>query len=254
MNRPKLITYNFTSVDGRLTLAPDVLLLFGDPRWQLVSPLGDEDPYAALMADFQPQAILEGSGSFVLPSQPSEPLPAVEGDPAALYQDHLPDEIVNQPGRRWFTITDSGGRVRWMYKEFTGETWAGWYLLVLVSRATQPEYLAYLRRESIPYLVAGDGLVDLPAALEKLHSRLGVETIVSTGGGRLNGALLRQGLVDEVVVEVCPALIGGTHTPALFTAPDLLPEQNPVQLELVSCQPAARGTVRLHYRIRKEAA
>ena len=46
--------------------------------------------------------------------------------------------------------------------------WAGWHLLVLVSRATPPAYLAYLRDEEIPYLVTGEERVDLGQALAKL--------------------------------------------------------------------------------------
>jgi len=32
MNRPRVVMFGEASVDGRLTLAPDVLLLFGDER------------------------------------------------------------------------------------------------------------------------------------------------------------------------------------------------------------------------------
>jgi len=33
MNRPKVVVCDVASLDGRLTLAPDVLLLWGDERW-----------------------------------------------------------------------------------------------------------------------------------------------------------------------------------------------------------------------------
>ena len=62
MSRPKIIVHSLASVDGRISLARDNFLLFGDPRW--------------------------------------------------------------------------------MYKEFPGEEWAGWHLLVLAARQTSPEYLA----------------------------------------------------------------------------------------------------------------
>jgi hypothetical protein len=252
MSRPKVISYALASLDGRLTVAPDALLLYGDERWTAVAG-SSEDAYAWLMAEFRPQAILEGSGSFSPPALPSEPLPAVEGDPAGLYRDYLPDPVVNVPGRRWFTVVDGGGRVRWFYKEFPGDAWVGWRLLVLVSQATPPEYLAYLRREQIPYLVAGSERVDLSAAFEKLADTLHVETLVSTAGGHLSGALLRHGLIDEAVVAFFPALIGGEHTPALFNAPDLRPGERPVKLELLECQTLPAGHIRLHYRVCAEA-
>ncbi len=249
MSRPRVISYSLASLDGRLTLSPQILLLYGDPRWSEAA--GEPaDPYPWILNTFHPQALLEGAGSFVLPGQPGEPLPPAEGDPAPLYQDFLPAEICAVPGRRWLVITDSRGLVRWLYKEFPGEDWAGFYLLVLATRSTPSEYLAYLRRENIPYLVAGEERVDLAQALESLHERLGVDTLVSTAGGRLSGALLRAGLLDEVCVEFFPALIGGTHTPALFTAADLLSDESPTRLELTDCAVCPGGRIRLQYRVK----
>ncbi len=254
MSQPKLIVHNVASVDGRLTLAPDVILLFGDPRWAAVAGSSD-GVYGKLMAKYQPQAILEGSGSLVLPGQSVEPLPTVEGDASELYRHFLPESVTARPGGvKWFTVVDGGGRVRWLYKEFPGDEFAGWHLLVLVSRSTPVEYLAYLRRETIPYLVAGDGRVDLPRALEALGDVLGVTCVVSTGGGRLNGALLRAGLVAEVDVEFFPALIGGLDTPSLFDAPALRPDEMPARLELIESDITPDGKVRVHYRVAGDAA
>jgi riboflavin biosynthesis pyrimidine reductase len=137
-----------------------------------------------------------------------------------------------------------------MYKdEFPDEAWRGWHLLVLTCRDTPAEYLAYLQRETIPYLVAGKEQVDLSKALEKMRSKLGVTSVLSTAGGRLNGALLREGLVDEINIEFLPAVIGGIETPSLFTSPGLGPDEWPVQLELISTQVQAGGQVWLRYKV-----
>ena len=182
MNRPKVTVHSVASVDGRITVAPGCLLLNGDPRWLALAGSGD-DAYRHVMAEYRPQVILEGSGSLVLDETPVEPLPEVEGDVQVLFQDFLPESVVDRAGvRGWFVVVDSGGRVRWFYKEFPGEDWAGWHLLVLVSRKTPPEYLAYLRREMIPYLVVGDERVDLPAAMDRLDAS--PSTMARCGTGR----------------------------------------------------------------------
>lgn len=248
MKRPKVILWGEASLDGRLTLAPGVLLLHGDQRWTQVA--GASEAYPALQTTYQPQAYLEGSASLVTDDAEPGPLPAFEGNPGALYQDYLPPEMVERPELRgWFTVVDSRGRVRWMYKEWPDPAWAGWYALVLVSQSTPASYLAYLQRETIPYLVAGQGRVDLALALEKLYNQLGVERVLSTSPGRLGAALLKAGLVDEINIEFFPAIIGGYRTPALFDSPELGPGELPQRLRLLSTQTQADGRVWLRYEV-----
>lgn len=250
MDRPRIVVHQLASVDGRLTIAPDVLLLYGDERWQAAAGTND-DAYQAIKSIHQPQATLEGSASFILPSAQPEPLPPFTGDTAPLYQDYLPQEIVSeaQPSHKWFTVVDSQGRVRWLYKEYPGEEWKGWYPLVLVSRTTPSDYLAYLQDEQIPYLVCGEHKVDLRLAAQKLYSSLQVTCLLSTAGGKLNGALLRAGLVDELSLELFPALIGGQATPSLFDAPPLQSGQLPARLSFISAQIYAEGRVWLRYQV-----
>ncbi len=249
VNRPKVVVHGIASVDGRLTLAPNVLLLFGDERWQAVARSSD-DAYERGKLTHKPQVILEGSGSFVTSNAEPEPLPPFEGDPRTLYQDFLPGAIVHRLGHRgWFTVVDSRGRVRWAYREWPEEGWEGWHLLVLVAHHTPPEYLAYLQQENIPYLVAGEERVDLHLAMEKLESKLGVTCVLSTSPGKLGGALLRAGLVDEISIEFFPAIIGGLETPSLFDSPVLQPDERPTRLKLISAQVQTAGHVWLRYQI-----
>lgn len=254
MDRPKVVVYNVASVDGRLAISRDRMLLYGDERWDSIDVAGEFDVYQWLLSQHQPQATLEGSGSFVVDDEQPAPLPPYSGDPALLYDDFLPESIVKRPGHRgWFTAVDGRGRVRWAYK--AGDAWPGfegWYALVLAARNTPPAYLAYLRREEIPYLVAGEARVDLALALAKMKAQLGVGCVLSTAGGRLNGALLRSGLVDEIDVVFNPAIIGSAGAPTLFAAPDLGPSEMPVKLSLVSAQAQAGGRVWLRYRVMRE--
>ncbi len=255
MKRPEVIVYAESSVDGRITVAPDVLLLFGDDRWPSA---GDpSEALAELRRLHSPQAILEGSGSFVPPGGESDPLPPAGDDAVVLCADTLFEDIPSRPGfRGWFVVVDSGGRIRWYYtgepgREAPGSE--GWHLLVLVSSATPRDYLAYLRREHVPYLVAGDERVDLALALHKLKTRLGVECVLCTSPGKLGGALLRAGLVDEVNILWLPFVVGGKATPTLFESPDLAPGEWPVRLSLLSVQTCAGGSVWQRHRVVEQA-
>lgn len=247
MNRPYVVVHQSASVDGRLTLASDTLLLHALERWQAAfGPTTDS--MDRIKAIHKPEVILEGSGSFVLPDHVSDPLPPVTGDPIPLYDDFLPDSVVHRPGQRgWFTVVDSRGRIRWAYKEYPGEEWAGWHLLVLVARHTLPEYLAYLQRENIPYLVVGEDRVDLKCAMETLHAKLGAKCVLSEAGGKLNGALLRAGLVDEISIDFCPGIIGGFDVPSLFDSPALKAEDRPTRLKLISAEFRSDDHIWLRY-------
>ncbi len=257
MTRPKVVVLNSASVDGRIAVSPDVLLLYGDTRWQAIEEwapvFGGTNVFEQLKSIHKPQATLEGSGSFLRERDEPEPLPHFEGETGLLYQDFLPDSVVDRPGHQgWFTAVDGRGRVRWLYKDgYPDEAWQGWHALVLVGHHTPPEYLAYLQWENIPYLVAGgeEKQVDLGLALGKMKSELSIDCLLSTAGGRLNGALLRAGLVDEVNVEFLPALIGGLATPSLFDSPELPPDGTPTQLKLISAQVQAEGRVWLRYAV-----
>ncbi|MEJ2207843.1 MAG: dihydrofolate reductase family protein [Anaerolineae bacterium] len=253
MVRPKVVTLNSASLDGRLAASRDHLLLWGDERWQAIDQAREPGtgPFEWLKRLHHPDATLEGSGSFVRDGDEPEPLPPFEGDAAALYDDFLPPAVVERPGHAgWFIVVDGRGRGRGWMKDGAafGPEWQGWHLLVLAGHHTPAEYLAYLRREAIPYLVAGQGQVDLAAALDKLGSLLGVGTLLSTAGGRLNGALLRAGLVDEINVELLPGVVGGFDTPSLFDSPALGPGEMPIGLELIAAQVRPDGRVWLRYR------
>ncbi len=252
MDRPKVTIFNTASLDGRLTLAPDTLLFPPNEVWEAAAGSSGE-LYARAIEISNPQAVMEGSGSLVLDSAVPEPLPPVEQGREDLYQDYLPEEIVHPAGPRvWFAVPDSRGRIRWLYKEYNEGPFAGWYTLVLVAGCTPPEYLAYLRRETIPYLVCGQERVDLDLALQKMRLQLGVTSLLSTAGGRLNGALLRSGLIDEIYIDFFPALIGGKGTPSLFDSTSLKPGELPASLKLISCEPQPNGHVWLHYQVSRE--
>lgn len=251
MNRPEVLVIQEASLDGKLAISADRPLLYGDERWEVLRGSGGTDVLEWILQNRVVQATLEGSRSFVRETDVPEPLPVFEGDARELTQDYLPEEVVGREGHRgWFMAVDSRGRVRWLYKDgYPGdETWRGWHLLVLVSRRTPVDYLAYLQREKIPYLVSGEARVDLAEALEKVRERLGVEILLSTAGGVLNGQLLRAGLVDEIHLQVLPGIVGD-QAPALFKGYELGEMGAPVRLRLLSCLVQEGGQVWLRYRV-----
>lgn len=237
--RPRVVVSMTASVDGRITLSRAERLLDAEvsERWREAFPPDAEALLARREAFIEqrhrPAVSLNGSGNFVADDAGPADLPAA--DAAA-------DDFVPHHRPRWFAVVDGRGRVGWTYK---GDAETG--LLVLACGSTPGSYLAFLRREEIPYLLAGAARVDLPAALVKLREHLGAECVVSEGGGGLNGALLRAGLVDELHVVTVPALVGGLATPSIVDGPPLAVGAGPVRLRTVDVTVGEHGTVWAHY-------
>jgi riboflavin-specific deaminase-like protein len=87
-------------------------------------------------------------------------------------------------------------------------------ILLTTKRAPQKN----LRRLRLPFVtlkVAGATQIDFPAALRWLRSKWHVKRLLCEGGGELNDALFRAGLVDEIHATICPKIFGGRSAPTL---------------------------------------
>jgi 2,5-diamino-6-(ribosylamino)-4(3H)-pyrimidinone 5'-phosphate reductase len=250
--RPRLVVSVTASADGRVTLnrASRLLDEATGKIWDSIHPGSADAVFGACRAEIErrytPQVVLEGSGTFVADTAgPVTGLPAPSGGVAALYDDFLPADT----SCRWFAVVDGRGRIRWTSKQDAGRR-----LLVVVSHATPAPYLAYLRNDDVPYLVAGDGPVDLGCALRTMKDQLGATCVVSEAGGGLNGALLRYGLVDELHLTLLPSLVGGLGTPTAFDGVPLRPGQLPARLRLLDARVTTDGVVSLHYEVDRQPA
>ncbi len=250
--RPRLVVSVTASVDGRVTLNRASRLLddAAGMLWRSIHPDSADGMFAARHAEIErrhaPQVVLEGSGTFVADADgPITGLPAPGGDVATLYEDFLPGGA----DCRWFAVVNGRGRIRWTDK---GD--ADRRLLVIVSHATPAPYLAHLQSEDVPYLVAGDGPVNLGVALRSMKDQLGVTCVVSEAGGGLNGALLRSGLVDELHLMLLPSLVGGLGTPTTFDGVPLQLGQLPARLRLLDARVTTDGIVSMHYEIDRRPA
>jgi diaminohydroxyphosphoribosylaminopyrimidine deaminase / 5-amino-6-(5-phosphoribosylamino)uracil reductase len=78
---------------------------------------------------------------------------------------------------------------------------------------------------------SGAGKVDLVGVLSELGRR-GINELMVEGGSRLNGALLRAGLVDEFLIYQAPLLIGDQGR-GMFDLPEALDLSEARRLEVV---------------------
>lgn len=85
---------------------------------------------------------------------------------------------------------------------------------VLVADAADAAAVDRLEDSGAEVVRAGEGRVDLTAALDALESR-GIERLMVEGGGELLFSLFQAGLVDELSTFVGGRVIGGREAPTL---------------------------------------
>ena len=97
--------------------------------------------------------------------------------------------------------------------------------------------------------------IDLKDLLRKMKETYGIEHLIIETGGTMNAVLLRQGLIDHVIIIVAPLLVGGEHTSSLMDGPSLRTEEDLVNmkaLNLVQCEVLESSYLRLEYDVINE--
>jgi 2,5-diamino-6-(ribosylamino)-4(3H)-pyrimidinone 5'-phosphate reductase len=158
-------------------------------------------------------------------------------------------EINQDDNKPLLVVPDSQGLIRsWMG---VLETNLFRDILVLCSRSTSQEYLDFLEERNVKYMIIGYDKVNLGTALEELNVQFGVRNLMVGSGGKLNGSLLRDNLVDEICVLIYPNLVGGITPNSIYTAPDLISKEGVLDLKLLKIKKLKNEIILLHYRIMK---
>ena len=159
------------------------------------------------------------------------------------------DFIAEHQAKSFAFAIDPGGRLAWQSSDIDGD-----HVVAILSERVSDEYLAMLRDRGVSYLLAGRRTLDAPLALEKIGARFGVRTLMLEGGGKINGALLRAGLIDEVSVIVAPVADGRMGMPALFDAEPGQGAPAALVLEHVEQRPGGLLWLRYHVDITRNRA
>jgi riboflavin biosynthesis pyrimidine reductase len=221
------------SVDGRI-----------DVRGWPMSAEGRRQ-YEQVHASYEP-------GGWICGRITMEPFAGGVRSPDEVAREHTgaaPREDFVAPGEHgsFAFAVDPGGRLAWESNEIDGD-----HVVAVLSERVSDEYLAFLRERGVSYLLAGARDADLPLALEKIGARFGVRTLMLEGGGRINGGMLRAGLVDEVSLLLAPVADGRVGAPALFDVDG--DDVAPHRLALESVERRADDVLWLRYRVETDGA
>ncbi len=112
-------------------------------------------------------------------------------------------------------------------------------LLILTRGGIAASRLKKLRTLADDVFSAGDEEVDMPAALRWLRKEWKVKRLVCEGGGTLNDAMFRSGLVDELNLTICPVACGGSDAATISDGKGFRSLAEAARLKLVSSREEA---------------
>jgi 2,5-diamino-6-(ribosylamino)-4(3H)-pyrimidinone 5'-phosphate reductase len=88
-------------------------------------------------------------------------------------------------------------------------------IVMLVTEQTGRRRLRELQAVADAVRVCGEREIDFVSAFGWLGAEWGVKRLLGEGGGRLNEALFRAGVVRELHLTICPVVMGGAKAPTI---------------------------------------
>lgn len=88
-------------------------------------------------------------------------------------------------------------------------------VIVLTTQRASEKKLSRFRAVADEVKICGKTKINFRAALLWLREKWKVNRLLCEGGGELNDALFRAGLVDEVHLTICPKIFGGRSAPTI---------------------------------------
>ncbi len=88
--------------------------------------------------------------------------------------------------------------------------------LIITTKEADRNYIRYLKENKISYIVVGDGEVDLKRASEILFDEFKIKRMAVVGGGHINAAFLKDGLLDEIILLIGAGIDGRKSMVSVF--------------------------------------
>jgi 2,5-diamino-6-(ribosylamino)-4(3H)-pyrimidinone 5'-phosphate reductase len=227
--KPYVICHMCTSIDGKI---------LGD-RWGKLP--GDKDSanlFETTAASFGIGAWLVGTTTMDEFDGPKRKLPRAK----TTIPKH--DYIANPKAKSLAIGADAKGVLRFQENEVGGD-----HVVLLITERVSSDYLAHLQSARVSYLFCGRTALDLRVALRKLATAFKLRKLMLQGGGKFNGAMLGEGLVDEISHIIVPVVDGGMGISSIFDIPGDPPPKAAATLRLISRKALPGSVTWCRYRV-----
>jgi 2,5-diamino-6-(ribosylamino)-4(3H)-pyrimidinone 5'-phosphate reductase len=125
-------------------------------------------------------------------------------------------------------------------------------LFIITTNLSHPAFALKQEFTNIE-IIFYENVINFHDLFTKLLKEYGVDKLTIQSGGTLNTVLVREGLVDRVLLIVAPALIGGKNTASLMDGESLHATEELFKiktLELIQAKPLKDSYLLLEYRVR----
>lgn len=191
MKRPYIVCHMIESLDGRIDCAMTEKIEGGDEYYTALDALGCDSSLSGKVTS----AMHYATGEFESVGKPIGHVAWYKAMEGVGF-----DIIADTRGTLCYDEAMNGKR----------------NMLILMSEEASKDYLDYLKAQGISYLAVGKEKIDLHKAMELLAEHFGVERLAICGGGHINGAFLREGLLDEISMQIAPGIDGRKGMVASF--------------------------------------
>jgi 2,5-diamino-6-(ribosylamino)-4(3H)-pyrimidinone 5'-phosphate reductase len=222
-SRPYIICHMAASVDGKID---------GAALRTIMKP----GEYEALHAKVGGNAWICGRQTMEEHFSEKEPFRSRSNAPAGPQPVH-----VARRADSYAISVDTLGKLNWSSGDLAGD-----HLICVVSERAPAEYVSMLRNKNISYVVAGESSVDLGKAVQLLGEHFGIRTLLLEGGGHINGAFLKAGLVDELSLLLLPGVDGRHDIAGVFDG-IVEPNRTATPLKLKSVEQREAGALWIRY-------
>lgn len=221
MNKPYIICYMMSSVDGRIDCA-------------MTEQLKGVEDYYETLAKLDADTTVSGKRTAALEMALSDKCVSKNSE---IYGKEGFSKKVDAKG--YEVVVDSKGELLWEKENEKP-------LLIITSEQVTKEYLNYLDEQNISWIACGKDTTDLIQASKILYEEFHVERMAVVGGAVINGAFLKAGLLDEVSILIGAGIDGRKGMPGVFDGFDI--DQPVISLSLKDVETFKSGAVWIRYK------
>lgn len=122
------------------------------------------------------------------------------------------------------------------------------HVIEVLTDQVSDAFCCYLKQAGVSYIFAGAEQLDCGLLVKKLKEKFGIERLMVSGGGYMNGSFLQEDLIDELSLVISPLADGNTSSVSIFERSGFLPDRKPAAFSLAEATKLDGDVLWLRYK------